>query len=370
MNFEFPEGTTEHPINRKRENKFLVSVWDFGPRSPQRERKHYAWNKHPAKMSPTLASSILRLYGESPVLDPMAGIGTTLVEAMLLGMDAVGVELERKFVNQANENIRHIRKDFSSFKLGNAKCFHGDARFLSKLESNKKFSSIIFSPPYGTTNTFNDLKFVLPKEKDSVAETEQSAVHYDDRDNIAKISQYGEFNSILLSPPYGEQHGKGGSIFNADGTVTEKFKDKFASSGIRRKGFLDVSSPRNIDNIRYGHNYLSEMLKVYSECYRVLAPGKYMTVVVKDIKRDSLTIPLAADTIKLCQLAGFQLYDIIINKTYFPSFWTLNRAKRDLAKGIMHPLRNHEYVLILRKDREWVYSHREYMSKLKHLQNH
>jgi len=300
-------------------------------------------------MSPTLANAILRLYGESPVLDPMAGIGTTLVEAMLLEMDAVGVELERKFVNQANENIRCIQKNFTNLKLGNAKCLHGDARFLSKLETGKTFSSIIFSPPYSTTNTFNDLKFVLPKEKEAVAETEQCAVHYDDRDNIGKISNYGEFNSILFSPPYGEQHGKGGSIFNADGSVTPKFRNKFANSGIRRKGFLDTSSPENIDNIRYGRSYLSEMLKVYSECYRVLAAGKFMVVVVKDIKRNSLTIPLGADTIKLCQLAGFQLYDVIINRTYFPSFWTLNRAKKDQAKGIIHPLRNHEYVLVFRK---------------------
>jgi hypothetical protein len=74
-----------------------------------------------------------------------------------------------------------------------------------------------------------------------------------------------------------------------------------------------------------------------------------MVVVVKDIKKNSLTIPLAADTIKLCQSVGFQLFDIIINKTYFPSFWILDRAKKDQAKGIMHPLRNHEYVLVFRK---------------------
>ena len=302
-------------------------------------------------MSPTLANAILRLYGESPVLDPMAGIGTTLVEAILLGMDAVGVELERKFVNQANENIRYIRKDFADQNpnLGHAKCLYGDARFLCKLELDKTFSSIIFSPPYATSNTFNDLKFVLPRRNEPVVKTEQSAVHYDDRNNIGRISSYGHFNSILFSPPYGEQHGKGGSIFNEDGTVTEKFKDKFRSSGIRRKGFLDVSSPDNLDNIRYGRSYLGEMLKAYSECYRVLAPGKFMTVVVKDIKRDSLTVPLAADTIKLCQSVGFQLYDIIVNKTYFPSFWSVNRAKRDQLKGIMHPLRNHEYVLVLKK---------------------
>jgi modification methylase len=281
-------------VNKNRDEKLLVSVWDFGHKLSQVERKHYLHNDHPAKMRPTLARAILQIFGEPPVLDPMAGIGTTLAEAMLLGMDAVGIEYEKQFAGQTNKNIRHVRDSFRDRKLGDAVCVHGDARKL--------------------TNFGN-----------------------------------GQFNSILFSPPFGEQHGKGGSIFNADGSVTTKFRRKFHSSKIRRKGFLDVSSPDNIDNIRYGPSYLDEMLKVYRECYRVLAPGKFMVIVVRDTRRNSLTIPLGADTIKLCQLSGFQLFDIIINKTYFPSFWILNRAKKDQAKAVLHPLRNHEYVLVFQR---------------------
>lgn len=293
MRWEFSEGTTEHPINKKRENKLLVSIWDFGPKSPLTERKHYLCNDHPAKMRPTLARAILRIFGESPVLDPMAGIGTTLVEAMLLGADAVGIEYEEKFADRANKNVQHVRESFAGVNLGNAVCCQGDAR-----------------------NLWCD----------------------DDA-----------FNFVLFSPPYGEQHGKGGSIFNADGTATPKFRNKFAGSKIRRKGFLDTSSPDNIDNFGYGRTYLGEMLKAYSECYRVLAARKFMVIVVRDIKRDSATIPIAADTIKLCQAVGFRLFDIIINRTYYPSFWALDRAKKDQVKGIMHPLKNHEYVLVFRK---------------------
>lgn len=96
------------------------------------------------------------------------------------------------------------------------------------------------------------------------------------------------------------------------------------------------------------------MFKVYSECHRVLKPGKFMVVVVKDIQRNWCTIPLGADTIKLCQSAGFKVHDIIINKTYFPSFWILNLAKksqREENKGTkkFHALKSHEYVLVFRK---------------------
>lgn len=71
-------------------------------------------------MKPTLAKAILQIYGEGPVLDPMAGVGTTLVEAILLGMDAVGIEYEEKFADQANMNIEHVRNSFCERQLGKA----------------------------------------------------------------------------------------------------------------------------------------------------------------------------------------------------------------------------------------------------------
>jgi hypothetical protein len=79
-----------------------------------------------------------------------------------------------------------------------------------------------------------------------------------------------------------------------------------------------------------------------------------MVIVVKDIQRGWKTIPLGADTIKLCQLAGFDCHDIIINKMYFPSFWMLNLAKKAQAEGNkgthkFHVMKTHEYVLVFRK---------------------
>jgi DNA modification methylase len=105
-----------------------------------------------------------------------------------------------------------------------------------------------------------------------------------------------------------------------------------------------------------GQTYLGEMFKVYRECYRVLKPGKFMVVVVKDIQRNWKTIPLGADTIKLCQLAGFDCHDVIINRMYFPSFWMLSLAKNsqvECAKRThkFHALKSHEYVLVFRKNR-------------------
>ncbi len=121
----FPSGTTKHPINKSGKRKILVSVWDFGAVHPQSERSYYLCNDHPAKMRLSLARAILQIYGESPVLDPMAGIGTTLVEAMLLGMNAIGVEYEKKFVDQANKNIEHVKKIFPNKILVELFAFKG-----------------------------------------------------------------------------------------------------------------------------------------------------------------------------------------------------------------------------------------------------
>jgi DNA modification methylase len=143
----------------------------------------------------------LQIYGESPVLDPMAGIGTTLVEAMLLGMDAVGVEYEKKFVDQANRNIEHLKKLFPNKKLGNAICIEGDARDLSCLNS-QKVRSVIFSPPY-----FNAIESVSTghqgpedghlERQHKLAKLGRSG--YGKKSNIGHVESYG---SIVFSPPY------------------------------------------------------------------------------------------------------------------------------------------------------------------------
>jgi hypothetical protein len=54
---------------------------------------------HPGKMLPALARQAIETYTDAGqlVIDPMCGIGTTLVEAVHLGRCAVGVELEPRW---------------------------------------------------------------------------------------------------------------------------------------------------------------------------------------------------------------------------------------------------------------------------------
>jgi DNA modification methylase len=340
----FPSGTTEHPINKSGKRKILVSVWNFGATHPQSERSHYASNDHPAKMRPRLVRAILELYGESPVLDPMAGIGTTLIEAMLLGMNAVGVEYEKKFVDQANKNIKHLEKTSRDKKLEKAVCIQGDARDLSCLKgvNISKLGSILLSPPYFNSVSHGKFRTKIHVGHHKWAKRGNKNINLSYSKDPLNIGNIPRFGSILFSPPY---EGALNASKHVGGIASRD--PQLAKTGSYSK------DKENIGN-KIGQSYLGEMLKVYRECYRVLKPGKFMIVVVKDIQRNWKTIPLGADTIKLCQLAGFDCHDITINKMYFPSFWMLSLAKKSQTKKNrltkrFHAMKTHEYILVFRK---------------------
>lgn len=67
---------------------------------------------HPGKMLPTVSRYAIRTYTNPGdlVLGAMAGIGTTLIEAMHLGHHGVGIEYEAEWVAKAADNIRHAVK--------------------------------------------------------------------------------------------------------------------------------------------------------------------------------------------------------------------------------------------------------------------
>lgn len=119
-----------------------LSVWPVAQqvaREQRRGRYLPESNAHPGKMLPALASEAIRRYtrpGEL-VLDPMCGIGTTLVEAAHLDRAALGVELEPRWASLAAANIRHAEHNGAT---GSAIALRGDARRLGSglLESGRR----------------------------------------------------------------------------------------------------------------------------------------------------------------------------------------------------------------------------------------
>ncbi len=129
-----------------------LALWPVGQISAQWQRAgryHPDSRHHPAKMLPALAARIVAEYS-SPgdlVVDPMAGIGTTLVEAAALGRRAVGVELEPRWAAVARRNLRSAL-DPEARRLATVR--RGDARALPALLGSLAgaVDLVVVSPPY------------------------------------------------------------------------------------------------------------------------------------------------------------------------------------------------------------------------------
>ncbi|OXM43776.1 TRM11 family SAM-dependent methyltransferase [Amycolatopsis alba] len=131
-----------------------LSVWATAQTAPATQRKgRYVPEStaHPAKMLPAVAAHAIRAYTRPGqlVFDPMAGSGTTLVEAIDAGRRAVGVEYEPHWVSVAWANLDLARERGHDH---DGEIVHGDARQLPSLLPEKyrgQVALVITSPPYG-----------------------------------------------------------------------------------------------------------------------------------------------------------------------------------------------------------------------------
>jgi hypothetical protein len=102
-------------------------------------------------MLPAIAATAIARYTRPGdlVADPMCGIGTTLVEAIHLGRDSLGVEFEARWAGIAAANIAHARRNGAA---GSGQVIRGDARNLPALlppAALGKAALVVTSPPYG-----------------------------------------------------------------------------------------------------------------------------------------------------------------------------------------------------------------------------
>ncbi|HVB27143.1 MAG TPA: DNA methyltransferase [Mycobacteriales bacterium] len=131
-----------------------LSVWPTAQQTAQVQRTgRYlpATVAHPGKMLPAIARTAITAYTQPGdlVVDPMCGIGTTLVEAVHLGRDAIGVEYEPTWAALATANVTHAR---SQGATGHGEVVTGDARYLSGLLDpavHGLVALVLTSPPYG-----------------------------------------------------------------------------------------------------------------------------------------------------------------------------------------------------------------------------
>lgn len=122
---------------------------------------------------------------------------------------------------------------------------------------------------------------------------------------------------------------------------------------------LICTHPPYADIIKYSENiegdlshlsikpFLCEMGKVAEESYRVLKKGKFCAVLMGDTRKKGMVQPLAFETMRIFELAGFRTKEIIIKEQHnckASGFWKTNSVKYNFL------LLAHEYLFVFKKD--------------------
>ena len=92
--------------------------------------------------------------------------------------------------------------------------------------------------------------------------------------------------------------------------------------------------------------FLSEICKVAKESYRVLKKGKYCAILMGDMRKKGMVQPLALETMRIFEAAGFKTKEIIIKEQHnckATGYWKSNSIKFNFL------LLAHEYLFVFKK---------------------
>ncbi|MGC9020891.1 MAG: DNA methyltransferase [Candidatus Methanodesulfokora sp.] len=100
--------------------------------------------KHPSSMGPVLARAMVNLSRVKEgdlMLDPFLGAGGIALEALMMGIKVIGIEIDERTAKGAQENMFSYGFSEEDFRI-----ICGDSRFV-KLD--EELDSIVTDPPYG-----------------------------------------------------------------------------------------------------------------------------------------------------------------------------------------------------------------------------
>ena len=224
------------------------NVWN--DLSSPREAHHL---EHGAVFPVKLVTRVVSIYSRKGdwVLDPFAGVGSTVIGSMELHRNAIGIELNPRFVQIARDWIKKRQNLFSTV---HAEMMKGDCRRVLKTLPDSNFQLLVTSPPYAN--------FIHRSVDDRKRQHKSSIIRLD---NNSQVKVYSNFPEDFGNLPYDE--------------------------------------------------FLKEIESVFSECIRIMRSGGYQVWVVKDhrdTKAGIPYIPFHSDLVKVAQRAGFVLHDLII----------------------------------------------------------
>ncbi len=258
-------------------------------RSPPRKKDE---KFHPAKFPEPLIEEFIRLFTKEGdiIFDPMVGTGSALIAAAKMNRAAFGLELIPTFVSIAKKRI----------KAANPQPLD---QWLAIPDSQK------------------------------ISKPEIRVLNGDAREiSSDKRLQGLEFHYCITSPPYW-------SMLTSKGSEYQRHR--------RKEKMLQTYSndSRDLGNITDYNEFLDVLVDIYKQIAEKLVDGGYLTIIVKNVKRNHVIYPLAWDLFRcLCRKNGkFQYVGTTL--------WCLDDTKiRPFALGT-HWVSNtlHQYCLHFKK---------------------
>jgi DNA modification methylase len=233
------------------------------PKPPPRKKYEVL---HPAKYPETLISEFIEIFSSAGdnILDPMVGTGSTVLAAIRLERNGYGIDLSKEYLQISQERI------IEELGLMPEK--------INGEEQNLQFPEFELRRPI-QMGLFPNAN---PKGKAFIANGNASDIK-----NIKGINRQ-QYRYVCTSPPYWSMLKNPGS----EGQRARKNKNL---------PLVYSDKEQDLGNIGSYDDFIEVLVKIYDEMSDLILPAGYMTVVVKNIKRNHVVHPLAWDlVIKLC----------------------------------------------------------------------
>ena len=281
----------------------------------------YKGKFHPQMIRALL--NIIQLEQGDTVLDPFIGSGTTAVEAQLLGINCVGIDISPLCVLQSRVKTESLAvlSEILKFK---EKVTNRMGLTLFNLEI-KSLDEIIESIPYEKVRNFyqmaklvaisdnarrgkdflnaflKNLDLMLASIKDYVDITKKINLNLGEMDIKVADSRELPLNSesidgIITSPPYSialDYVANDAHAFKALGYNLPEIREEFI--GVRGKGQLKIQL------------YNEDMTKSLQEMFRVLKPNKYAAIVIGNATYLGNEVKTVEFTISIAEKIGFKM---------------------------------------------------------------
>lgn len=141
--------------------------------------------KHPAMFPSALSEKLIKIFTKEDgeiILDPFAGVGSTLIASQRLGRKGIGFDLNKEFCEIAKKRLSNPQQSLEPRKTLPQKIYCEDAKKITKFVKENSVDLCINSPPYW--DILNQKRTVDNREIGNYSDSTK---------DLGNIKDYGEF---------------------------------------------------------------------------------------------------------------------------------------------------------------------------------